>query len=329
MPAADWFERLFGFPETRDAVYDNLTVDGDTLTSSANGRSFRIGTLETPTLAELRDRVDTNRGTPIRVRNVVGEAGALHRDPANAHALIQAASQFNLLEMVSPSVTPEEGVTAYAHDRTQGPACAMAAAAGTVYRNYFVPIDGQLGQTAHRQIDCLRDVQDLLAPDGRLPFEMRNGYAMPTGGSLEAFNETFASLTHEQLDDLRSRLRIGLHWDVETTHPDAGHLVSQAYCSALPLAYWGIGSTEADRFAALILDALYEATLLAAIENADRHPAAPVFLTSVGGGVFGNYDRWIVKAMDRAFELCADSGLDVRIVNFRRIAGPYRPLERG
>ena len=325
----DWFEQLFGFQETSDAVYANLTVDGDTLTSSANGRSWRIGMLETPTLAELRDRVDTDRGTPIHVRNIVGEAGILHRDPANAHALIQAASQFNLLEMVSPEITPEEGIRGYAGDHTQGPTCAMAAAAGTVYRNYFVPIDGQLGQTANRQIDCLRDVQDLLAPDGRPFFEMRNGYAMPAGGSLEAFDETFASLRQEQLDDLRSRLRIGLHWDVETTHPNAGHLVSQAYCSALPLAYWRTGSAQANRFAALILDALYEATLLAAIENADSYPGAPVFLTSVGGGVFGNDERRIVDAMERAFKVCAESGLDVRIVNFGRINERFRPLERG
>ena len=44
------------------------------------------------------------------------------------------ASQFNLLEMTGPEITPEDGVTRYAHDRTQGPACAIAAGAATVYR---------------------------------------------------------------------------------------------------------------------------------------------------------------------------------------------------
>jgi hypothetical protein len=34
---------------------------------------------------------------------------------------------------------PEDGVTAYAADPTQGPACALACAAGSVYRNYFCP----------------------------------------------------------------------------------------------------------------------------------------------------------------------------------------------
>ena len=34
---------------------------------------------------------------------------------------------------------PEYGVTLYAADPTQGPACALACAAGSVYRNYFCP----------------------------------------------------------------------------------------------------------------------------------------------------------------------------------------------
>jgi hypothetical protein len=36
--------------------------------------------------------------------------------------------------MVSPRVTPEDGVGIYDLDRTQGPACAVAAGAGTIYR---------------------------------------------------------------------------------------------------------------------------------------------------------------------------------------------------
>jgi hypothetical protein len=65
-------------------------------------------------------------------------------------ALFQVASQFNALEMVAPNITPEDGVTRYQHDRTQGPACAIAAGAATIYRNYFVPVAGGIGQTAAR-----------------------------------------------------------------------------------------------------------------------------------------------------------------------------------
>ena len=72
-------------------------------------------------------------------------------------------SQFNMLEMVGPGVTPEDGVARYAYDRTQGPACAIAAGAATIYRNYLAPVAGGIGQTADRQIDGLADIGGELA----------------------------------------------------------------------------------------------------------------------------------------------------------------------
>lgn len=77
----------------------------------------------------------------------------MHIDSANARALFQVASQFNLLEMVSPNRTPEQGVGIYDFDLTQGPACAVAAGAGTIYRNYFVLVNGQIGQSTANQLD--------------------------------------------------------------------------------------------------------------------------------------------------------------------------------
>ena len=47
----------------------------------------------------------------LRVSTVVGDVGRLHRESATKNALFQVASQFNLLEMVGPDVTPEDGVT--------------------------------------------------------------------------------------------------------------------------------------------------------------------------------------------------------------------------
>ncbi len=327
---ANWFQDLFGIRESESAIRQQLRVEGEFLHSDANGRRFRIGRLETPSLAELRERANVSGGRgPLRVRNIVGEAGALHRDPEHAHALVQAASQFNLLEMVSPDVTPEAGVTDYIHDRTQGPACAMAAAAATVYRNWFAPVGGQIGQTADTQIDCLSGIHDALRAGGAPLWEMQNGYAILPASQAEHFRRQWNAADR---DALRARLRIGLHWDVETTAPGAGHLVSQAYCSALPLGVYAEACpAEWREFARLILEALYEATLLAAVENAQQHPdrTAPVFLTFVGGGVFGNRHEWIHAAIQRALDLHADSGLDVRIVHFRRVDPRYRNLERG
>lgn len=336
----DWFNDLFGFEEpSPQQVRTHLEVDGTVLRSRVNGASYKIGMLETPSLQELRMRagrapadqppVNPASKAPIQVRNVVGEAGALHADPRNAGALFQVASQFNLLEMVSPGISPEDGVTRYAYDRTQGPACAIAAGAATVYRNYFAIVDGIEGQDAGRQIDCLRDVHQTLSPDGQPLWEMRTGYALPTASTLAHFNRRYSELGEDGRDALRAALRIGIHRDVEVTRSRSRQLVSQAFCSALPLSYSSAGSSEWESFARLILEAAYEGTLLAAVENASRHPSAPVYLTQLGGGAFGNRTGWIVAAMERAFDRLADSGLDVRIVHYSGVSDRFRGLERG
>lgn len=83
----------------------------------------------------------TNEVGSMEVREVVANVQNLHRDESTAGSLFQVAS-FNLLEMGSPSVTPEAGVGIYENDHTQGPACAIAAGAGTIYRNYFALVKG-------------------------------------------------------------------------------------------------------------------------------------------------------------------------------------------
>ena len=181
------------------------------------------------------------------------------------------ASQFNLLEMVAPHVTPEQGVARYAHDPTQGPACAISAGAGTIYRNYLVPVGDGIGQTRDRQIDTLAGVGEELSDLTGLPasrlWQMRNGYALCTAEGLSAINRLLGSASEDVLDRLRGRLAIGLYRDVEVTD-GSGRRVSQAYCSALPVAYSELPEEDWESFARLVLQASYEATLLAAVEQA-------------------------------------------------------------
>ena len=188
-----WFEELVGFEErSGKEVREHLSIEGDVLVSAKNGRRMRFGTLELASLADLRDCTATLGSDPttLTLRQVVGEAGSLHVDPDNAGALFQAASQFNLLEMVSPDVTPEAGITGYEHDRTQGPACAIACGAGTIWRNYFVDVNGRVGQTADNQIDCLADLAIHLFPTSGPPWTMSNGYAMFNQPGLDRAQRT-------------------------------------------------------------------------------------------------------------------------------------------
>jgi len=156
-----WFENLTGFREiSPHQVHQNIAVAGETLISHVNGRVMSFGRLEMPSLAGLRERVqdDPRRGGNLSVREVVADIQDLHTNESNADSLFQVASQSNLLEMVSPGLTPERGVGIYENDHTQGPACAIAAGAGTIYRNYFAPVNGQIGQSENNQIDCLADL---------------------------------------------------------------------------------------------------------------------------------------------------------------------------
>jgi hypothetical protein len=57
-------------------------------------------------------------------------------------------------------------------------------------------------------------------------------------------------------------------------------------------------------FAELVLDAAYEATVLAAVLNARRGASNIVLLARLGGGAFGNDDAWIDAAMRRALAGC-------------------------
>jgi hypothetical protein len=251
----------------------------------------------------------------LKGRELVGDVRELHLEASAAGSLFQVASQFNLLEMASPSATPEMGVGIYENDRTQGPACAIAAGAGTIYRNYFAMVNGRIGQTAENQIDCLADLGAALGNEAGRLWKMRNGYALATESGLAEISHRLAAASDEQLDDWRSRLRIGIQWNTQVTF--AGHLVSQAYCSALPVAYSRLAPSLWERFARLILEALYEATLCAAVLNADASGVGTVYLTAVGGGAFGNPSEWIFTALERALDLHRKTALDVVIVSFR------------
>jgi hypothetical protein len=46
---------------------------------------------------------------------------------------------------------------------------------------------------------------------------MQNGYAMARREGLTAIRDLLDAADEASLDDLRSRLRIGLHWDVQVT----------------------------------------------------------------------------------------------------------------
>lgn len=322
----DWFERITGFRESGYAeTRRQLEVKGNQLRSLVNGKSYGIGELELVSLQTLRERVKSVGSLPgrLKVSIVTGDVRELHRLPEYNGALFQVASQFNLLEMVSQNVTPEQGVTCYEGDKTQGPACAIAAGAATIYRNYFVPVGNRQGQTSEHQLDGLADLGSAFSHALGQPVDalwnMSNGYALCRSDGLKSISKYLDALNQNETAALSGKLRIGVHRDVEVTDAQVPNrpLVSQAFCSALPVGYSpDRGCIHWGPFASLVLQAAYEATMWSAVLNAKRGASKIVLLTRLGGGAFRNKDDWIHTAMCRALKLVEGLDLDVKLVSY-------------
>lgn len=334
----NWFSRLTGFNETTyDTTRNQLEVEGKTLRSKVNGRRFGIGHFEMISLSDLRLQVAQGAGPsePTNVSIVTGDVRKMHQLPEYAGALFQVASQFNALEMVGPSVTPEAGVTRYEHDRTQGPACAIAAGAATIYRNYFAQVGSQVGQSAAIQLDGLADIGAELSRALGRPvtdfWSMQNGYALATREGLEMIATHLGEIGKPANSKLAGKLQIGVHRDVEVTDGPATprQLVSQVFCSALPVAYGHLPQSCWDGFAQLVLDAAYEATLLTGALNSRQGGSNRVLLTLLGCGAFGNAPEWIHKAIKRAIARTQGLGLDIRLVSYGQPTAQLQALVKG
>ncbi|WP_111707807.1 polysaccharide deacetylase family protein [Lutibacter citreus] len=324
-----WFKNLVGFDEiSPENVRENISIEGTSLVSKVNGKSYQYGALEIPTLTKLKKQASSNKifNDKIKVQEVIGNVQELHLDKSNKNALFQAASQFNLLEMIGPQITPERGIDIYESDSTHGPACAIACGAGTIYRNYFVPLNKLQGQSINNQIDCLELIGKKLKNDKLDLWEMSNGYALLNHDGLLNINSQLSKLNYNEREELKGNLKIGIQWNTEVTLSGSKHMVSQAYCSALPIAYSNIESFYWEGFARIILEATYEATLNVALINLDKTGCNKVYLTLVGGGAFGNEQDWILKSLSKAIKKFKNTPLNVGIVSFGNSKREVREL---
>lgn len=351
-----WFKQLYGFEEriagaatSEDYVFNqqnfNVATNDDgsiTLTSLVNNRSFSVGHFSTPSLGDLREsvRVDNLQvGCTTYEHMVISDIFKMHSE--HPSATFQAASQFNCLEFPSPDITPECGITGYAYDSTQGPACALACASGTVYRNYFAvpetnPV-GTVGQSRGSQINNLDDLERLLENAKHHYWKVENGYTFSDSESLDRLElelhrrRVAGPDADEGIDQLMASIKVGLHANVgvdfasrfiEVASPPVS--VTQVYCSAISCAYSGIVNEKWASLAQLVLDANYEATLWAAVLNRGENASDEsrnVFLTLLGGGVFGNDKEWIGTAIGRAIARATTRRADINIVicHYRKV----------
>lgn len=355
-----WYRMLFGvLEETGEEGYlatrakfklgpeEQAAIPGSQSITAPNGRTFPVGSLTTPRLIDLRNRLTalyqyTRHDAPTQLvfdHVVVNDILDTHVE--NPRACFQVASQFNALEFSSPSCVPEDGITIYAHDPTQGPSCSLAAAAATLYRNYFLPVPSssgticQIGQSRDTQINCLEHLLEQLGDSGN-QIQVKNGYTFASSVSglkmvKDAIND---SLSREEL---MQSLRVCCHRGVGVTFStrwkplphDMDVRVTQVFCSALSIAYDGNNAPMDlwEPLARIVLDGSYESVLLqAAIDRFENVGDGVTFLTFIGGGVFGNDPHWIADAIARALYICRALPLRVKICHHRAISPEMQGL---
>ena len=76
-----WFKELVGFDEKYpENVRNNISIDGTKLISKINGRSFQFGSLEIPTLGELKKQASSIKKFEgkIHINELVGDVQKMH-----------------------------------------------------------------------------------------------------------------------------------------------------------------------------------------------------------------------------------------------------------
>jgi len=140
-----------------------------------------------------------------------------------------------------------------------------------------------------------------------------------------------SELQKRLLDDSELRkavtrnLRVGIHWGTETEKGlgREPHNICQVFSSAVPVAYAkGTPKKDWEQLACAVLDGTFEAAIAAgAILAVKRGSRVKVYLTCVGGGVFGNANVWIASAIERAIKIWKNAPVDVKLVHYQRMPG--------
>lgn len=314
------FRELFGFHEKRENVYRFLTVEDGRIKSSINGRDYSVGELLMPSLEELRALHKVGDGK-LKFKPVLEDIRNIYPNPDNSGATFLVPSQFNLLQMSHPSIGPEQGISRYGRIWAQGPISALECLPATVYRNYFIEVEGEIGQTEKRQINLLKDLEEYLDNDKYDYWEMLNGYAILK--NYKELEERIKNMSEGVRDAVKKKIRIGVQKDVDVTSVPEPHKVNQIFCSSLPLSLCNVEPKEIETFARILLDAQYEASILAAkyLCKSDR-----LFLTSVGREVYREPRQLSNDSINKAREKYKDIDMNLHTAFFKFLSSEMGQL---
>lgn len=267
----NWFYNLTGFDETSfDETKSKLTYNNGTLYTPK--KSYQTGSFHEYTYNDLIHDLPSGL---LSLNEIISDISILYKKYPNA--TFQVASQINCLEMANPNITKYQGITRYRYDLTQGPASAIAAGPGTIYRNYFLP-----------DIDLLDNLPKF--------YNNQNGYCFP-------------NYLPDNLD--YQKIKVGYLKNTQVND----HFVNQVFCSALPIGYIHNYNKEYDILAYHMLYYSYYNTLLLALKNYEETHNNIVFLTMLGCGAFRNDKTMVIKVLTKILKRLEFTPLDVYIVD--------------
>ena len=370
-----WFKTYFGGNENQTPIkkgdfkayeiinnVENSLIDLENISFKINDKSFAVGDFSCLPLPALKEKTQKlgayNNSSKLTYQYIPGDiSDIIHRITENDIVVVQAASQFNLLEMRAPEITPAKGITGYIQDNTQGPRVALSSPAGTLFRNYAVwNGTSQINTQINTLIDVMKDLGLTLSGngDGSAPAEIGqysyvNGYLYINPFSIQ--DAIKLPTFQKTMDD---KLRVGIQWNTPSIH-NPNIKLCQVYSSGLPLGRYlrligrgcmidGIDGVTDDMnidkfikvmineyyplikpFAIALFASTFKCTLQAGVIHALRHgkESCTVYLTAVGGGVFGNPHEWIKEGLLIALEEFKNFPLNVKMVWFREKPPQY------
>ena len=270
----------------------------------------------------------------------------------NEGCMFQAASNFNGIETISEYSYPDADsfVTDYIDDMTQGPAASISAGAGAISRVLLPFYDAEKGahewgQTKTQQVEMLADVSEY--------FTVKNGYIVQNGSE----KTVDADLSCQENRDLVNKVKVLVHVDEEVVYgprelmkeaitcigkdddneasrTQPNHKICQVFCAAMNMGqgesgFKNAGIEGSGVKAKLLLEAAYRGTYLAAI----RHGCPKLFLTLIGGGVFGNSQTAIMDIIEKVHmdTACTEKNNvieEVHVVMFNEPSGMVPFLKR-
>lgn len=304
------FRKLFNIDEYD--IHESMYYLDGVITSKINKKSYMTGTFRLFSLKEVEDIEYHDHRVHVK-HIVVDNLQQLHKD--NPDSLFQVASQFNCLEFPNAHTIPEHGVEQYKNDHTQGPTACLACFPGTIYRNYYI---FGTGQRQYDQINNLCQIETKLHNQKHKFFHVKNGYVFSDVESLEKLNSCLEHVPN-LVEKLERLLHVGVQEHTECVYGNVSNdrviVRAQMFCSVISCAYSQINNIYWEPFARLILRATYRCCLLFAI----KHNIKNVYLTFVGGGVFGNDNEWITDAMCNAINEVKKSNLNIHICHYKYI----------